>query len=472
MARANLSQARPRWAPAATLLLGALVFAFDTWSPLGIAVAVLYGPVVLLSASFLGRRGVIVVAAVCAGLAIGSFLVGHAATLAVDAVARCGVSLGAIAVTTLLVLRNLTALDALRRQAALLDLTHDAINVTDRTGRITYWNGGAETLYGWPAREAIGHEAEAILRSRPEPPAPAAERWEGELARTRRDGTGIEVASRLSVQRSPAGEVVAVMETSNDITARNREARDRIRAEEDLGRARAELSHITRVTTLGELAASIAHEVNQPLAAAVTNGEAGLRWLSREPPNVEALRQSLDRAVANARRASEVIARLRALARRSEPEHVRIDLNAAVEEVLALLRREIDGHGVRLVLDLDPATPAILGDRVQLQQVVINLAMNAAQAMEGLGVRRLDIRTRPSTGGARLEVSDTGPGWRDGDVEAPFAPFATSKAQGLGMGLAICRTIVEAHGGSIRASASDTGGARLLIELPAAEEQP
>jgi C4-dicarboxylate-specific signal transduction histidine kinase len=255
------------------------------------------------------------------------------------------------------------------------------------------------------------------------------------------------------------------METNSDIT-REREAEDA------LHKARDELSHVTRLTTMGELSASIAHEINQPLAAVVTNGEAGLRWLNREVPNIDAVRTSLEKMIANARRASGVIARLRALTRRAETECADLDVNDVVSETLLLVQREIAERKADLAVDLDPGDPHVLGDRVQLQQVIINLVMNALQAMETAdGPRDLRIATRrEAIDGDRviIEVSDSGVGFDPDKAPSLFDAFYTTKPEGMGMGLSISRSIVEAHDGQISTSPNEPRGATFSVRLPAA----
>ena len=453
----------------AAILLALAIFVIDALTSLGSAIAVLYALVIILSAAFLDRRGLIAVATLCVALTLIAFLVGHGDAFGTDATVRCIVSLCAIVLTTALALKNQEATLQLKDQAALLDLTHDAIFVRDTAGTVTYWNRGAEQLYRWTADEAVGQNATELLKTKfpaeaSEPEAELLEtgRWEGEVSHVRRDGSEVAVASRWSLHRDKHGKPVATMETNSDITERRE-------AESALHRAQAELSHVTRVTTLGELAASIAHETNQPLAAVVTNGDAGLRWLSREPPNLDATRMSLEKMIANAKRASDVIARLRALARRSETEHVRLDINEVVDDTLPLVQRELADRDVDLGLSQDPSSPELLGDRVQLQQVIINLVMNAMQAMEEVeGPRRLWISTRgEASEGVVLDISDSGVGFSEETAAKLFNAFYSTKSNGMGMGLSISRSIVEAHGGQISARPNEHGGAIFTVRLPA-----
>lgn len=463
-----------RFYPAVTVLSACLIFIIDTFTPFDIAIAVLYAVVVMVSASFLSRRGVMTVSLLCIGLGLASYLIVHGATHHAGPAIRLLVAICAITITTFLALKNQRATLALREQAALLDLTHDAIFVRDASGIITYWNAGAETLYGWMRAEAIGRKAEELLKTKlsadPEATLPRGEdRWQGELIQIKRDGTEVVVASRWSIQRDDRGLPVATMETNNDIS-------DQKRAADALHRAHAELSHVARVSTLGELTASIAHEINQPLAAVVANGEASLRWMQRDIPDLEEVRSSVRRMISNGQRASDVVARLRALARKSETPRMKLTLNDIVEDVLPLVERELARNGVVLELELEPSPPVLLGDRVQLQQVVINLIMNAVQAMAELDKRkrRLTISSRsgpensdrPS---AILDVLDTGTGLHPEAASKLFTAFFTTKANGMGMGLSICRSIIEAHGGRISAAPGARSGARFTLNLPTAE---
>ena len=467
----------PYFFPAIAFVMAAAIFAVDTLTPLDTAIAVLYVAVILPSAHFLGRRGVLVVSGSCIGLTILSFIIMHQQDWGGSALIRFGVSLAAICVTSFLTLRNQQVTSELRDQANLLDLTHDAIFVRGDGDRITYWNRGAEQLYGWSREQALGQPAALLLRTKfPDSQAniQAAlldqQQWTGELTHFKRDGTQVVVASRWSLQLDKAGRPIAVMETNNDIT-------DRKRSEAMLQSAQTELAHATRIATMGELTASIAHEVNQPLAAVVTNGEACLRWLGRDVPDLGEARASVERMISNGRRASNVIARLRALARRADPEYLPVNLNEIVEDALMLVEREAASHSVAVQLDLKAALPDISGDRVQLQQVVINLLMNAIQAMDGVSgrARKLSIISRDqnepdSERAVTVEVRDTGVGIDEQNMDQLFNAFYSTKAEGLGMGLSICRSIIEAHGGRISFVANADHGMSFTINLPALKE--
>jgi PAS domain S-box-containing protein len=707
-----------------TFAVGAIAFAIaifiiDTFTPLGLAVAVLYAVIVLMAGRFVQRRGLLVISFSCIAITALSFLFQHGFTYGPSLV-RCLVSILAIAITTFLALKSQGAARTLREQASLLDLTHDSIFVRDMNDVITYWNRGAELLYGWPSKEAIGKVSHELLRT--VFPAPleeikaallATDRWEGELSHTKQDGTIVTVASRWSLQRDERGRPVATLETNNDITERKRaeakvkqnekelrftidtipafvfsnltdgftdflnkrwldytglsltaaqgsgwqaayhpedlarvvktrseniaagtpyehEARisgadgayrwflnrsaplldergsivkwygtntdiedrkqaedalrrseaylseaqklsqtgsfgwdvpsgkirwsdeayrifeyyrtiepsialvlerthpddraslqrllervssdrqnwsvehrlmmpdgsvkhvhvvahatsdtpDRLeyvgalmdvtaakRAQEKLHQAQAELAHVTRVTTLGELTASIAHEVNQPLAAVITNGEACLRWLGNERPDLAEARGAVARIIRDGNRASEVIRRLRALTKKTDPHKTPLDINDVVYDVVALVQREVLSHRVRLRFDLDADLPPVFGDRVQLQQVIINLMMNGIEAMAGVTERprELLIRSRRHEGGHVLvAVQDSGIGIDSEHLDRLFTAFFTTKTDGMGMGLSICRSIVEAHGGEMWVSPNDGPGATFQFTI-------
>jgi PAS domain S-box-containing protein len=257
--------------------------------------------------------------------------------------------------------------------------------------------------------------------------------------------------------------------TGTDITANIRADH----AEEELRKAQTELAHVTRMTTLGELAGSIAHEVNQPLAGVVANAEACLNWLRRGTPNVDAACRSVEWIINDGNRASEVIRRVRTLAKKTSLEKVPLDVNDVVRETVPLVRRELIIHQVSLRMDLAAVLPMILGDRVQLQQVIINLVMNGIEAMQSVTDRPRELvvkSTQDETGQALISVADCGVGIAAENVEQLFNPFFTTKSGGMGMGLSICRSIMEAHGGRLWATASVPHGSMFQFTLPASTE--
>ncbi|SUS03376.1 Two-component hybrid sensor and regulator [uncultured Defluviicoccus sp.] len=246
---------------------------------------------------------------------------------------------------------------------------------------------------------------------------------------------------------------------------------ERVAAQEKLRAVQAEFAHAARLSTLGELAASIAHEVNQPLAAIATNASAGLRWLDRPEPNLEEVRALAARIAGDAKRAGDIIARIRSMAARRATESTPLSVKSVIEEAASFLRHDLQAQQVTLQLSLPPDLPPVLGDRTQLQQVVVNLAINAAQAMAQSGAekRRITISAARQEGGILITVDDTGPGIPPEHVDRLFESFFTTKEAGMGIGLPICKSIVEAHGGQIEAENRATGGARFSFTLPAHE---
>lgn len=243
---------------------------------------------------------------------------------------------------------------------------------------------------------------------------------------------------------------------------------DQRRAEEALRKSQAEMEHVTRVMTMGELAASIAHEINQPLSAIVNNGGACLRWLSGDSPNLAEAREAVQDIIREGNRAGEVITRTRAFLRKSETEKAPLDINQTIKDVVILMRNEADGKGVALHMELADDLPAILGDRVQLQQVVLNLAMNGIEAMTSLADRARELRIRSSkheSDRVLVAVQDSGSGINGQNLEAIFDAFYTTKPQGMGMGLAISRSIVEDHGGQLWALPNDGPGTTFQFTL-------
>jgi PAS domain S-box-containing protein len=236
-----------------------------------------------------------------------------------------------------------------------------------------------------------------------------------------------------------------------------------------LTRSMTELAHVTRVTMLGELTASIAHEVSQPIAAIVTCGHAALRWLDRPEPDLAEAREAIDKAIRSAKRASDIVWRIRSMAQKRGPTHAVLDLNALVDESIELVLHELHGHRVELEIETVTPSPQINGDRIQLQQVLINLIMNGAQAMASVTGRakRMRVTTRMADSQhAHVIVKDSGTGISAEHAEQLFEAFFTTKSEGLGIGLSICRSIVEAHGGRIWAESPPEGGAVLQFTLP------
>jgi PAS domain S-box-containing protein len=523
---------------------------------------------------------------------------------------------------------------ALREQASLLNLTHDSIFVRGMDDVITYWNRGAEELYGWTAEKAVGKVSHQLTQT--VFPAPIDEiraellltgRWEGELVHTKADGIQVAVASRWSLQTDERQRPVAILETNNDITERKRAqalligekrilemvakgdslelilealclfvedqssgvlssillldpngtclrhgaapslpksyteaidgaaigpcvgscgtaaylaeqvvvtdiasdplwtdykdlalahglracwstpiissegkvlgtfamyrrepgspspqeydlieqithlagvALDRKKTEEALRQAQANLAHVSRVTTMGELTASLAHEVNQPIAAAVTNANTCLRWLAGDNPNLEEARAAAMRIVKDGTRAAEIISRIRLLFKKGTPEWELVDVNEVIREMIVLLRVEATRYSISIRTELAADLPQVMGDRVQLQQVFMNLMLNGIEAMKDVdGTRELAIKSqREGNDHIRMSVNDTGVGLPAQQKDQIFNAFFTTKVQGTGMGLSISRTIVESHGGRLWAAHNSPRGASFYLSLP------
>jgi PAS domain S-box-containing protein len=249
---------------------------------------------------------------------------------------------------------------------------------------------------------------------------------------------------------------------------------ERKRAEEALRSAQAELAHANRVATMGQLTASIVHEVSQPIAATVLNAQAALRWLGAQPPNLNEVRQILDQITDDSKRAGDIIDRIRALIKKAPPRKEGLEINEAILEVIALTRGEVLQNGVSVRTQLAEGLPLIQADRVQLQQVILNLIVNAVEAMSGAseGARELLISTGgDASNGVLVSLRDSGPGLDPANLERLFDAFYTTKSSGLGMGLSICHSIIEAHGGRIWAGANEPRGAAFHFTLPLEQDE-
>jgi PAS domain S-box-containing protein len=244
---------------------------------------------------------------------------------------------------------------------------------------------------------------------------------------------------------------------------------DRRHSEEALGRARSELARASRVTSLGALAASIAHEVNQPLSGIVTNASTCLRMLAADPPNLEGVRKTVERTIRDGHRASDVIIRLRSLFSNKDVAMETLDLNRLVTEVVALTRMELQRGKVVVKYELSERLPTITGDRIQLQQVILNLVLNAIDSMGKVSERerQMILRTQTETdGNVRLTVQDSGIGLHGSEANRLFEAFYTTKEEGMGIGLSVSRSIIESHNGRIWASANDGPGTSFAISIP------
>jgi C4-dicarboxylate-specific signal transduction histidine kinase len=261
------------------------------------------------------------------------------------------------------------------------------------------------------------------------------------------------------------GEFRGYRGTGTDVTAT-------VRAQEEHKRLRqlgSDLTHMNRLSMMGELTASIAHEVNQSIVATLANAEAGLRWLAAEPPDLDEVRQALDRIVRVGNRAGDVVQRIRGLSKKATLRDERVEINAAVREVIELTRTEATKNGVVVQSQLVEGLPLVQGDRVELQQVILNLILNALEAMSETseGPRELLIRSsKTESDEVLVAVRDSGPGLAPAALEHLFEAFHTTKPNGLGLGLSICRSIIEAHGGSLLTSPNAPRGAVFQFTLP------
>ena len=374
-----------------------------------------------------------------------------------------------------------SAEQALREGAArlrtLIETAVDGVILINARGVVLVFNPACEKLFGYSADAVIGQNVKMLM---PQPYRQEHDRYLSNYLDTREPkiiGIGREVMGRrkdgstfpmgLSVgEAKQEGESIFVG-IIHDLSASRR-------TEGELQQAQTELARVARVTTLGELTAAIAHEVNQPLTGLVSSGNACLRWLASEPPNLEAARNSVERMVSAGNRASEVITRIRALVANSLPQRELLDINEAITEVVALIDREVQRNHVSLQLDLADNVPPILGDRIQLQQVVLNLVLNAIEAMSEVGDRRRELSVSSATdenNGALVVVRDSGTGLGAASADRLFEAFYTTKAHGMGIGLAVSRTIIQAHGGRLWATPNMPHGAIFQFSLPADSEQ-
>jgi PAS domain S-box-containing protein len=359
----------------------------------------------------------------------------------------------------------------------LIDANIIGISVWDFEGRIIEANEAFLDIVGYSRDDLVSDRvhwtaltprewSDAVGRSREELMATGScKPYEKEYFR--KDGTRVPVLIGAATFGERRDQGVAFV---LDLTERKQAEENLRESERRYREAQMALAHANRVTTMGQLTASIAHEVNQPIAAAVTNAGAALRWLGGHPPDLDEVRQSLDAIIKDGNRAGDVIGRIRALIKKVPPRHDPLDINEAILEVIEVTRSELLRNGVSLQTELAKNLPLIRGDRIQLQQIVLNLIMNAIEAMSDAskGSRDLLISTAEDiSNGVLVTVRDSGPGLNPGSLERLFEPFYTTKPGGMGMGLSICRSIVEVHGGRIWATAHVPQGASFHFSLPA-----
>jgi PAS domain S-box-containing protein len=357
--------------------------------------------------------------------------------------------------------------------AALVENSTDFIGLASLRGEVLFLNQAGKDISGIEGEEAlrsakvfdvVADEEREHARAQVWPLLLRNGRWDGEIRfANRRSGACIPMHIHAFVIKDPlTGSAVAVATISRDITQRKR-------AEADLLHAREELAHVARVTTMGELTASIAHELNQPLAALVANANACLHWLAAQPGNFEEAGAAARRIVRDANRASEVISRIRAFLTRAEPRHAPLEVGEAIRDVLGIVQGEARAKHVTLVASANEDLPPVIGDRVQLQQVMLNLAMNGIEAMGAVAERDrfLEIGARlDRLGEIRVYVRDTGPGLDAAQRDRVFEAFYTTKPHGMGMGLAISRSIVETHGGRLWVEHNSGAGETFQFTVP------
>jgi PAS domain S-box-containing protein len=354
--------------------------------------------------------------------------------------------------------------------AAIVDSSDDAILSKTLEGTITTWNAGAEKMYGYSAAEMIGRDVSTLapddLKSEVMDILRNLRLGENvdhlETLRVTKDGRTIDVSITISPIRNERGVVIGASTIARDIT-------DRKRAENEAQQQRQELAHLSRVTMLGELSGSMAHELNQPLMAILSNAQAAQRFMAHDNIDLDEVREILADIVEQDNRAGEVIRRLRLLLKKGEVQVQPLDVNDAVREVLKLIRGDLANQGVTAHTELGPELPRVKGDRVQLQQVLLNVLMNACDAMNenAPGDRQMVVRTELSDGAdVRFSVSDRGAGVDPAKLEEVFDPFFSTKTHGLGLGLSVCRSIISAHGGKLWAVNNPEGGATFCFTLP------
>ena len=374
-----------------------------------------------------------------------------------------------------------------QRYSVLVDgVTDYAIYMVDPNGMVINWNRGAQRIKGYLTEEIVGQhfsrfyteEDRAANAPRQSLESAARDgRYEAQAWRVRKDGSRFLADVVIDALKDDSGRLIGFAKITRDVTERVRAARElegariglvQSRAEQTLRRAQAELAHVARVATMGELTASIAHEVNQPIAATVLNAQAALRWLGARPPNLEEARQALARIVNDGNRAGDVIRRIRDLIKKAPPRVEWLDINDAIREVIELTRAETVNNDVSVQTELAAGLPRVKGDRVELQQVVLNLIVNAVEAMSAGagGTRELLISTARADTDVLVTVRDSGPGMPAEGLERVFDPFHTTKPTGLGMGLSISRSIIVAHGGRLWASANAPRGAVFQFTVP------
>jgi len=376
--------------------------------------------------------------------------------------------------------------EALRRGEAWLAqaqrLSHTGTWVMNgTTKRFLYWSDESYRIWGFDPLQGLPSRDDMWGRIHPDD----RERVWGEVQEALReqrdflaefrillpDGTVKWLEANTHHEFSPLGALLEVVCTNIDVTERNRAQDER----EKLRQLEADLAHINRVSMMGEMAASLSHEILHPIATARNNARAGMRFLEMSPPNLSEVKEALGCVVRDADRAKDIVGRIRSQIKRAPPQKERFDLHEAINEVIVMVRSAIAKDAISVNTRLMDGLVPVQGDRVQLQQVVVNLILNAVEAMNSVedGARELSIRTEQSqTGGVLVAVHDSGPGIDPVNLDRVFEPFYTTKTSGVGMGLSICQTIINGHGGRLWMSANEPRGAVFQFTLPAAQQDP
>lgn len=468
------------WKKTGALFVAVIIFLIDGFSSLDIAVAVLYILVILISADLFSKGMLIGIACLCIVLTVIAFLMSHGMECSDESCARGGISITAIAIASLLALKSSANRLKLKAQLGLLDRSQAFLAGAQRlslTGSIgfrvpptdMYWSEEAKRIFEFddsvlPTLDLmlqVTHADDQVrLKSVVEDVCDSQMQLEVEFRLVMADGRTkyIRMWARQYEIAGPECEFIGAL---MDVTATRQ-------AEEALHRSQSELAHVTRMTMLGELAASIAHEVNQPLAAVLTDSQAGLRWLSHVPPDAYEVRRAIERIGVQAQRAGDVIRRVSDLSKKGKITQDKLDLSSLLSESLLLVERELYINKVTVTVERNTTLNFILGDKVQLQQVIINLVMNAMQSLSATREqgRKVVINIEQVNNDLQLIVRDNGPGIPEHDIVNIFSPFFTTKPSGMGVGLSICRSIIEAHAGQIWASNELSGWVAVGFRLP------
>ena len=461
--------------PVATAAVAAIIFIADAITAEKLTVSVSYVVVVLLAARFTSARGIVLVGAGCVGLTALAFLLPGVTEPPAPGV-KASISAALIGLTTFLVAERKRAMEALRaseeRWRAMVETAPiGIITFGSEHRRYVTANKSFQLMTGYTEEELrnltpqdITHEddRERLRKHVDQIVAGPQRSYRIEKRYRRKDGEIVWADINTFVVRATDSTPAFLGVVAVDIT-------DRKRAEEALQQAQADLARVNRVMLLGEMTASIAHEINQPIAAVITNANAGLRWLGMQQPDLDEVRQALCRIAHDGTRAGEVIGRVRGLVKKVSPRRERLDINQAISEVVALTQTEMQRYGIGLQSRLADDLSLVSADRVQLQQVLINLIVNAIEAMVGTSgkPRKLTILSGADIpNNVFVEVQDTGPGLDPHQLDRLFQSFYTTKPDGIGMGLTISRSIAEAHSGRLSAAQNVPHGAVFRLTLP------